>query len=29
MTPSNPDLTEMLRKMILIREFDLLAIELR
>jgi len=29
MTPSKPDLTEMLRKMILIREFDLLAIELR
>jgi len=29
MTPSKPDLVEMLRKMILIREFDLLAIELR
>jgi TPP-dependent pyruvate/acetoin dehydrogenase alpha subunit len=29
MTPSQPDLVEMLRKMILIREFDLLAIELR
>src|ERR1700716_586200 len=29
MTPSKTDLVEMLRKMILIREFDLLAIELR
>src|SRR5437016_7168118 len=29
MTPANADLVEMLRKMILIREFDLLAIELR
>ena len=29
MTPSESDLVEMLRKMIMIREFDLLAIELR
>src|SRR6202158_4047697 len=29
MTPNKPDMVEMLRKMILIREFDLLAIELR
>jgi TPP-dependent pyruvate/acetoin dehydrogenase alpha subunit len=29
MTPSKTDLVEMLRKMIMIREFDLLAIELR